>query len=245
MNLQARQLPAEHGWRWISAGFSLFRKNSLIWIVLTITLFFLGFALSLLPIIGQLLFTLASPVFLAGLVDGARTLARGGELEISHLFAGFRKNATPLVTLGGIYLVGQLLIFGAMLAVGGSSLYSLFVGGEETVEYEGMLNAMLLPLLLGIALSIPLMMALWFAPVLVYFDDVSPLNSISASFYACLANIVPFVLYGVILFVLAFIATIPFGLGFLVLIPTIIGSIYQGYVEIFATEQQRSVDIPR
>ena len=235
-NLQARQLPVEQGWRWITAGFSLFRKSPLIWIVLTITLFFLGFALSLLPIIGQLLFTLASPVFLAGLVDGARTLARGGELEISHLFAGFRKNAAPLVTLGGIYLVGQLLIFGAMMMVGGSGLYSLLIGGEETVEYEGMLDAMLLPLLLGMALSIPLMMALWFAPVLVYFDDVSPLNSISASFYACLANIVPFVLYGVVLFVLAFIATIPFGLGFLILIPTVIASIYQGYVDIFPGE---------
>lgn len=231
--LQARALSAEYGWRWISEGFSLFRKNPMIWIVLTIILFFIGFAMSLLPLIGQLLFTLASPVFLAGLIDGARTLARGGELEISHLFAGFRKNPVPLVTLGGIYLVGQVLIFGAMLLIGGPTLYSLFVGGGDTVEYDEVLGAMLPPLLLGMALSVPLMMALWFAPILVYLNDESPLNSISASFYACLANIIPFALYGVILFVLAFIAMIPFGLGFLILIPTIIGSVYHGYLDIF------------
>lgn len=236
--VQARALPTEYGWRWISEGFSLFKKNPLIWIVLTIILFFIGFAMSLVPLLGQLLFTLAFPVFLAGLFEGSRVLARGGELEISHLFAGFKKNPVPLVTLGGIYLVGQVLIFGAMLLVGGPALYSLFIGGGEAVEYNDVLGAMLLPLLLGMALSIPLMMALWFAPALVYFNDESPLNSISASFYACLANIVPFLFYGVILFVLAFIAMIPFGLGFLILIPTIIASVYQGYLDIFKPQPQ-------
>ena len=45
--LQARALSADYGWRWISEGFSLFRKNPMIWIVLTIILFFIGFAMSL------------------------------------------------------------------------------------------------------------------------------------------------------------------------------------------------------
>jgi uncharacterized membrane protein len=235
--LQARTLSAEYGWRWISGGFSVFKRNPLIWVALTIILFFIGFAMSLLPVLGPLLFTIASPIFVAGLVDGARTLTSGGELEIAHLFVGFKKNTAPLVTLGGIYLLGQVLIFGVVLLAGGSALYPLLSGGEETVEYEAMWNEMLGPLLLGMALSVPLMMALWFAPVLAYFDDVSPLNSISASFYACLANIIPFVVYAAILSVLAFIAMIPFGLGFLILIPTIIGSVYQSYLDIF-TERQ-------
>jgi uncharacterized membrane protein len=235
MGLQTRTLSADRGLSWISEGFSLFKRNPIIWIVLTIILFFIGFALSLIPVIGQLLFALASPVFLAGLMEGCRVLSRGGELEISHLFAGFQKNPAPLITLGGIYLVGQVLIVGAMLLVGGPAIYSLFMGGDETVAYDEILSAMLLPLLIGMALSIPLMMALWFAPVLVYLHNESPLNSISASFYACLANIIPFVLYGVILFVLAFIAAIPFMLGFLILIPVIITSVYQSYLDIFQT----------
>ncbi len=236
MTMQVKSLAPDHGWRWISDGFSLFKRNPIILIVLTIILFFIGFALSLIPVIGQLLFTLASPVFVAGLMEGCRVLSRGGELEISHLFAGFQKNPAPLITLGGIYLVGQVLILGAMLLTGGPAIYSLFTGSGEMIEYSELLSAMLVPLLIGMALSIPLMMALWFSPMLVYFHNESPLNSISGSFYACLANIIPFLLYGVIVFVLALIAAIPFMLGFLVLIPVIITSVYQSYLDIFSPE---------
>lgn len=241
MNVRPRTVSNDYGWRWITQGFLLFRKNPIIWIVLTTTLFSIGFALSLVPVIGQLLFTLASPVFVAGLMEGCRALSKSGDLEISHLFSGFQKNPGPLVTLGGIYLVGQVLILGAMLAAGGPAIYSLFMGTEEAVDYNEAVSAMLLPLLLGMALSVPLMMALWFAPALVQFDGVSPLNSISASFYACLANIVPFVVYGVVLFALAFLAAIPFMLGFLVLIPVIIASVYESYLDIFHSEANANV----
>jgi uncharacterized membrane protein len=54
-----------------------------------------------------------------------------------------------------------------------------------------------------------------------------------ASFVACLRNIVPFLVYGVILFVLAIVASIPFGLGWLVLGPVMAASLYAGYRDIF------------
>jgi uncharacterized membrane protein len=53
------------------------------------------------------------------------------------------------------------------------------------------------------------------------------------SFYACLKNIVPFLIYGVIAVVLCLIAAIPFGLGFLVVGPVLFASIYTGYRDIF------------
>ena len=81
--------------------------------------------------------------------------------------------------------------------------------------------------------SIPLYMALWFAPALIVFHNLAPVESMKASFFACLKNIIPFLLYGVILIVLGVLAAIPFGLGFLVLIPVIIASIYTGYRDIF------------
>jgi hypothetical protein len=43
----------------------------------------------------------------------------------------------------------------------------------------------------------------------------------------------PFILYGVILFLLAIAASIPFGLGWLVLGPTMAGSLYAGYRDVF------------
>lgn len=239
--MRARAFPAEYGFRWITEGFALFKKNPIIWVALTLILFCIGLALSAIGVVGQLLFYLLSPVFLAGLIEGCRALSRSnesGELEIAHLFAGFRKNPVPLVTLGGIYAIGQVLIMGAMLLTGGGEMYSLLAADVEEIEAERVMDALLLPLLVGLALSVPLMMALWFAPILVYLDEQSPLNSIAASFYACVANIVPFLFYGAIVLVLAIVAAIPFMLGFLVLIPVIVTSVYQSYLDIFKTEAE-------
>jgi uncharacterized membrane protein len=54
-----------------------------------------------------------------------------------------------------------------------------------------------------------------------------------SSFIACLKNMVPFLLYGVIAFLLAMLASIPFGLGWLVLGPVLAASLYTGYRDIF------------
>ena len=53
------------------------------------------------------------------------------------------------------------------------------------------------------------------------------------SFVACLKNVVPFLLYSVILLLLSFVASIPFGLGWLVLGPVIAASLYTSYRDIF------------
>ncbi len=46
-------------------------------------------------------------------------------------------------------------------------------------------------------------------------------------------EIVPFLAYGIIGFVFGLLATIPFLLGWLVWGPTIVGSVYAGYRDIF------------
>jgi uncharacterized membrane protein len=92
---------------------------------------------------------------------------------------------------------------------------------------------MLLALLVGMLLAMPLYMAIWFAPALVVFHDMAPVAAMRSSFRGCLHNLVPFLLYGVILFVLAIVASIPVGLGWLVLAPVIWGSLYASYRDVF------------
>ena len=91
----------------------------------------------------------------------------------------------------------------------------------------------ILAMLVVLALAIPIYMALWFAPALVVFHHLTPVEAMKTSFAACLKNIVPFLLYSVILLLLAMVASIPFGLGWLVLLPVIVASIYTAYRDIF------------
>ena len=54
------------------------------------------------------------------------------------------------------------------------------------------------------------------------------------SFAGCLKNIVPFLVYGIVSMLLMVVATIPIFLGWLVLWPTVMGSVYASYRDIFA-----------
>src|SRR5437764_335017 len=65
--------------------------------------------------------------------------------------------------------------------------------------------------LVAMALVIPLIAALWFAPALVYMHDMAPLAAMKASLGASFRNFVPFLLYGIVMLVLAIVAVIPFG----------------------------------
>ena len=61
---------------------------------------------------------------------------KAGKLEFSHLLAGFRNTTTPLITIGGIYLVGQVLIFGVCMLVGGETMRDLLMDGKRVDENE-------------------------------------------------------------------------------------------------------------
>jgi uncharacterized membrane protein len=76
-------------------------------------------------------------------------------------------------------------------------------------------------------------MAVWFAPPLVVFHDLGAGEAMKSSFVACLRNVVPFLVYGVILLLLSMLASLPFGLGWLVLGPVLAGSLYTSYRDIF------------
>ncbi len=75
--MQVRQVDAKQGWQWIMTGFFLFRRAPLVWIILCATLLLIAATLALIPIAGQFIFTLLSPVFLAGVMIGCKTLERG------------------------------------------------------------------------------------------------------------------------------------------------------------------------
>lgn len=233
--MQVTQVDAKHGWLWIVHGFALFRRVPLGWIILCTTLLLIAATLSLIPMAGQFVFTLLSPVFLAGLMIGCRSLEQGGGLEFSHLFAGFRSNTASLITIGGIYLVGQVLILGVFMLVGGDVLMGLLLEGKRVDENElkSVSGDMLTASLVALTLSIPLMMAAWFAPLLVIFKDMPPLEAMRLSFVACLKNIIAFQIYAVILVVLTVIATMPYGLGLFILVPTLFTSIYVSFRDIF------------
>jgi hypothetical protein len=216
-------------------GLYLFFKAPLAWVLSCFVLLLIAATLALIPMVGQFFFTLLSPLFLAGLMIGCRALERGEKLEIAYLFAGFRQNPVPLITVGGIYLVGQVLILGVAMMLGGSTLMELLINGKRVDENElrGVMSGGLTAVMVALGLSIPLMMAAWFAPLLVAFKDMPAVAAMKLSFLACIKNIIPLQLYTITMVVLAVIAAMPYGLGFFLLVPVLFASLYASYEDIF------------
>lgn len=242
--MEARVVDVGRGWQWIAEAFGLFRKAPAIWIVLMVIYLIIVVAVAMIPLIGSIAMALFAPVFTAGFLIGARALEKGGELEIAHLFAGFRHNTSQLVTAGGIYLVGSILVLGAMFLIGGAAMFSHMTTTGTTPEMGSGSMTMgtaqfSLPMLFALLLLTPLMMASWFAPALIVFNNLPAWPAMKTSFFACLRNVIPFLVYGVIMLLLMLIAAIPFGLGLLVLLPMFVATMYTSYKDVFSpTEAQ-------
>jgi uncharacterized membrane protein len=227
-----RAVPSGNAWQWIVDGFNLFKQSPGVWILILIVLFAIMALLSVIPLLGTFALNLLYPVFAAGMLLGCHAQAQGEPLEVAHLFAGFRERTGQLVLVGVLYMVGVFVaVLVSSLIFGVSMLASGLTGAAVLVSLTGLLFVLVV-----MALLVPLVMAIWFAPALVVFHDVAPIEAMKQSFRACLKNVVPFLIYGIIVLGLGIVATIPFGLGWLVLGPTLIGSTYYSYRDIFLSQ---------
>ena len=235
--MEIRTVDAGRGAGWLGDGFDYFKRAAGAWIAIIVVMFVVYVALTFIPIIGSLAGQLLGPVFSAGILLGCRRMDEGGELELGHLFKGFSTGTGPLILLGALYLaaliaLGIFLVILAFFLIGGvGTLTQLFHGDANALLQN--LPMLLVVILLGMGLYVPVVMAMWFAPALIALGGLSVQDAVSASFTGCLRNLVPFLIWGVVVLVLGLVAIIPLGLGLLVLMPMIWASTYVAYKEIF------------
>jgi len=230
-----RGVAAGRGTSWIVEAWHLFKQAPGLWIGMVLVLFVIFIVAAFIPFIGMLATMLLFPVFMGGLMLGCRALEEGRELEFAHLFAGFRENFGTLVGIGGLYLAGTIVAMLIVMVITGAGMFAMFSGGAqpEAGDFGTMLATMGLAMLIYLALTVPLLMAVWLAAPLVMFHEHGAIEAMKASFVGCLRNIVPFLVYGVVMFILAIVASIPIGLGWLVLGPMTVASVYTAYRDIY------------
>ena len=243
--MKTRVVTASHGWLWIKQAFGIFRQSPLIWIALSVSVILLGAILGMIPFLGSLLFQLIAPALTAGLMLGCRAQQQGEELEIAHLFAGFKSHGAQLVTVGGIYLTGMLIIAAIVGLIGGEPLIRAMTEGHpsaDAVATSGMAGMSMLPVLVGLILLIPLLMAYWFAPALIVFGNMRPVEAMKTSLASSLNNVTAFMVYGLTMFLLFILATLPLMLGFLVMIPLAFISYYTAFEDVFSNDDVAQIN---
>jgi hypothetical protein len=234
--MRAQRVNLLHGWMWFKQGVWLFRRNPFLWMFLT-SIFVVGLAgIAMLPVLGPFLLHILFPAFFAGLMIGAHALAEEKPLEIRHLFAGFQQHGTPLITLGIIATVALLLVAGLVEVSGGAELLQLVASGKQPASPEELQQALsqagiMFPV--AVLAFIILQTSVPFAAMLVVFRQAPPLAALGAALRATLLNFLPLLIYSLMLAPVAILASVPAMLGWLVLLPILIGSQYAIYRDMF------------
>jgi len=227
----ARVVPMGNGWNWIASAWPIFSRAAGVWIGMVVALLLIIIVAHLIPFIGAIAIQILWPVFVGGLMIASRTIDGGGQARFSQLFAGFQQRTGTLVTLGVVWLVVSFLIVAIVVGITGVSVFALMGASPEQV-FAAAATALLAALLI-LALMLPLVMATWFAPALIVFQGMGVAAAMKASFIGSLKNVLPFLLYGIIAMVAGVIASLPVGLGWLVLGPVLTASVYTSYRDIY------------
>jgi hypothetical protein len=239
---EPRSLSAGQGAAWWSEGWQVFMAAPGTWIGIVVVLFLISLALAFIPIIGSLAQSALMPVFAGGIALGCHALAKGRPLTVGTLFDGFSGGRfMPLFIIGLLYLaaviVMAILVVVLMLGVaGGAGLFSA-LSGDPTVFLAGIYNSLGLSTLvivpLALIVGVAILMAYWFAPALVVLNGEEPIAALGKSLRASWINLGAMAVYGLIFIGLAIVASIPFGLGWIVLGPVLAGSWYASWRETF------------
>ncbi|WP_199917006.1 BPSS1780 family membrane protein [Parazoarcus communis] len=255
--MQANQLPMQRGWGWLRDGLTLWLRSPALLSFLAFGYLLVLLVISIFPLIGQPAASLLMPILSLGVLNGYRAVAAGRKVGPDVLFSGFKSNVQSLVTIGGIYLIASVLVLALTALADGGGLFAVMTGGN--VDDAAITDSSLpLAMLLAVALSTPVVMAYWFAPVLAGWWNITAPKAMFFSFHACLRNWRPFLAYAIGLMIfgafipgivigvigllsptLATILTVPLPL---ILIPVVFASFFTSARDVFGLPDEVIID---
>lgn len=213
-----RTVDAGRGIEWIKRIIEVIKGNPIAFLVMGLIL---G-VIAIIPVLGSLALLVLLPTFYAGFCWAAREQDQGRQADIKHLFQGFNEPGRlgPLVTLclpqvaaGIVAFVLVVIFFGGAMLSGGLAA----AGGDgNPLAIVGALGGGAFVLLvLMFALFIAVWMMLLFAIPKVMFDGEAPFDAMKESFAAALANLVPIIVFALVvgvsfMIIVAILGVIPF-----------------------------------
>ena len=180
---------AARGWLWLVSAHALFARSRIYWLQLILGYWMITVLVTIIPVVGVIAATLLKPVFAVGFLAAAWSIERGEPPRFSRLFDGFRSNLAALIPLGAVYGAGIVAAVMLSSMMDGGALMRLLLLGEaaesaKVMSMPGIQSAMVFAAIC----SIPTLLALWFAPALIVFQDQPTWRALSLSLRASFAN---------------------------------------------------------
>lgn len=224
---------AGRGLEWVKIGFRSFFAAPLAWFFGPLVMMFAVFVLACIPIVNFVV-GVVTPLLHAGYYAAGEAQARQQKLDIGDFFRGARDKAGELLILGLVVAIANAIAFGAFFVIAGAGAVTtlLTIQGPPDLTSINWIP-MLLGALLYMVCLVPIAMAFWFAPALVLFANLQPLEALKQSFNACTKNVMPYLVYGLVGAGLMLGGVLTLFLGFFLIYPALLASLYPQYVDIF------------
>jgi len=215
---EPRVVAAGRGAAWWGGGVRIFMTRIGTWIGIMIIYFIISALISAVPYVGTVGHWLLTPVFMGGLMIGCDSIQREGTLKVSHLFEGFQgTHFVPLMIIGAVNMALALAIAGITAAgVFGSMKLADIANMPDPLEalagsWRAMTGMGFLAFVVVLVIGSVFAMLNWFAPALVALRGATAMEAMRLSFFACLRNWVPFLVYGLIFIGVAVAAMLAIG----------------------------------
>lgn len=176
---------ASKGIEWIREGFALFRKQPAELSMLFLLYMVLMFALSLIPLVGQLLPLVLVPAFSMAFMQACVRIEAGQKVRSDLLLTAFRSPALgTLLRLGVLYLLAAIVAVAASSLIDGGVFWKLLSGQLRADEQNMPVADLPLAMLFSALVYIPFAMAFWHAAPLATWQQMSLFKAIFYSFFA-------------------------------------------------------------
>jgi hypothetical protein len=196
--------PGKQGVAWLRTAYHMFSRHRGPWVMLVLGYFVSLLVIRFVPLVGPFAMTVLKPVFAVGLLAAAWHQERGGVPRLGDLFRGFRTNLRALLLIGMFFVAGiTVAVYASSLVDGGRLLEFISMGGtlsEEQVAARLADPLLTFGMMVSTLFALPVVVATWWAPALVVFQDASAMGALGASLRAAVANWRALVVYGVAVF---------------------------------------------
>jgi uncharacterized membrane protein len=232
--MQVIDVPASAGITWIKLSFAAFRAQPLGWIALVASWLLMTMGMFFVPLIGAAIATILQPGFFAGFVLAARDQEAGQRIGVHQLFAAFRVNGRPLVTLGSITLLAEIMLMVILGLAGLPRNIPADTNGMPDIQaYVQLLDGKEWIIMLGFALMVIIKSTLWFTAAILALNQMPATHAIRWSFYALIANFLPMLVFAVLMTFIFMVSALPPFLGMLITMPMYAISHYVSYRDSF------------
>jgi len=219
--MKLNSVAASEGYVWIRQGIWLFKQNPLGFIALVFMYVFLAQLAILIPLAGVLVVLILTPALSVGFMTACRQAIQRERIVPTVYLVALRSPTSNevrnrILQLGLIYSVLILILsLIASMVVDFQALIPLLTNDKNmsSVATAHAMSQLYSAVLVGGLIYVPIAMVMWFAPVLIAWENMPIGKALFASWMACWTNKGAFIIYMSIwsLFLIA----LPLGLGIL------------------------------